>query len=762
MDQAAGILLTRSWRDGPRGLACELWAATDAGPVCALIEGREPVCFIDRGASSASAGRREPVDLKALDTGAPVDALYFTREGDLRAFRVRYRERARLYEADLSPVDRFLMERFVKGTVAFEGIGAAERGYRLFRNPAVRAGDAVPELRTVSVDIETAGLTGELYSIACAGAGGDAVWMVGEGRDADGVRYVPDEREALRRFLAHVAASDPDVLVGWNFVDFDLKFLEVIGKRYGIPLTLGRGGGVCRILPPAVRRQASRASMPGRVALDGIAVMRAAAYGFEQFSLEHVANAVLGRGKLIDGRGDKLAEIRRLFREDKPALAAYNLEDCRLVLEIFDATRLLDFAVQRSRMTGLPLDRQGGSVAAFEYQYLPRLHRAGYVAPDAGAVDEPAASPGGYILDSQPGLYRNVLVFDFKSLYPSIIRTFNVDPVAMVEPGGDPIEGFRGARFARKPGILPGLIESLWDERENAKRSGNAPLSTAIKIMMNSFYGVLGTPACRFCHPSLVESITRRGHEIIRRSRDWFEAAGYRVLYGDTDSLFVHLGDDRGEAECGHIGAVLRNQLNAWWRRTLRDEHRVESFLEIQFETHFLRFFMPTVRGSGSGSKKRYAGLVRSEDGTEIVIKGLEAVRTDWTPLARRFQRELLRRVFADEALEEYIRDVAAAVAAGRHDQDLVYTKRLRRDVEEYTKNVPPHVQAARQLERPGRRVSYAVTVHGPQPIQKLQSPLDYAHYLDRQLAPVADTILRFFDTSFAEITAAQLEMFRD
>jgi len=200
--------------------------------------------------------------------------------------------------------------------------------------------------------------------------------------------------------------------------------------------------------------------------------------------------------------------------------------------------------------------------------------------------------------------------------------------------------------------------------------------------------------------------------------------------------------------------------LNEWWQSTLQQELGIESQLEVEFETHYSRFFMPTVRGMPTGSKKRYAGLVTGGEQAELVVKGLEAARTDWTPLARNFQRELFHRVFHDEPIENYIQDTANALTRGELDQQLVYTKRLRRRVDDYIKNVPPHVQAARKVSRPGNRISYVITRNGPEPVQQWHSQPDYDHYREKQLAPAADGILQFLGTSFATITDAQMSMF--
>ena len=256
---------------------------------------------------------------------------------------------------------------------------------------------------------------------------------------------------------------------------------------------------------------------------------------------------------------------------------------------------------------------------------------------------------------------------------------------------------FLEACFARDGAILPELIEELWGAREEAKKNKDAPLSQAVKILMNSFYGVLAAESCRFYDSRLASSITRRGHEIIQQSRDYLETKGYPVIYGDTDSLFLLLGDGVEEPAARMLGAKLAESMNVWWRERLHDELQLDSFLEIEFETHYLRFLMPTVRGDRTGSKKRYAGLIRyGENDHEMVFKGLESVRTDWTPLARRFQRELYRRVFMNEPFESFVQETLQALLKGELDHELVYRKRLRRPIDSYQRNIPPHVQAAK------------------------------------------------------------------
>ena len=550
MATTSGFLLTRQWRDTPEGIEIVLWAASEAGALRVVIEHQEAVCFVERGAPLPlpSDARRRELPLRGLD-GIAVDGLYFRRRRDLEALRDGSHP---LRESDVRPVERFLMERFVRAGFEAEGEIVERADHREMRNPRLRAAEVVPALRVVSLDIETRGGSEELYSIAGALAGGGAegavVFVVGQGesepREGYVLHYGADQRAVLTGFMDWLRRVDPDVLSGWSVVNFDLNFLERRCRALGVPFLLGRGGEEARVLQPAYPGSPRVARVPGRAVLDGIDSIKATFRTFESYSLENVAHELLGKGKLIGTEQDKLGEINRLFADDKPRLADYNLRDCTLVNEILAEASLIEFAVRRASLTGLSIERSGGAASAFDNLYLPLLHRRGRVAADIDRREDSAGGPGGHVMDSEPGLFRDVLVLDFKSLYPSIIRTYLIDPLglALGTEEASAVEGFLGARFAREGHILPGLIAELSSAREQAKAAGDAPLSQAVKIIMNSFYGVLGTSACRFHDERLVTSITRRGHEIITDTRALVEAAGHRVIYGDTDSLFVLLG----------------------------------------------------------------------------------------------------------------------------------------------------------------------------------------------------------------------------
>ncbi|MGY1922671.1 DNA polymerase II [Pseudomonas tolaasii] len=785
MDLQQGFVLTRHWRDTPAGTEVSFWLATDHGPRFVRLPMQTSVMFVPEAHRKPLdwllKGERD-IELRPLQLcdfhHRPVLGLY-TRQ-HRQAMDVEKRLRAAgvdVYEGDVRPPERYMMERFITAPVWFGG--TPDAGGVLCDAQMKPDPDYRPPLKLVSLDIETTA-QGDLYSIALEGCGERQVYMLGPPNKADAVDFKLDycdtRAQLLERLNEWLATHDPDAIIGWNVVQFDLRVLHEHAQRLNVPLMLGRGDE-----PMAWREHGSRnhyfAAAAGRLIIDGIEALRSATWSFESFSLENVAQTLLGEGKDISTPYQRMDEINRMFAEDKPALARYNLKDCELVTRIFEKTELLKFLLERACVTGLPVDRSGGSVAAFTHLYMPLMHRQGFVAPNLGDKP-PQASPGGFVMDSRPGLYESVLVLDYKSLYPSIIRSFLIDPVGLIEGLKHPddsasVEGFRGARFSRTRHCLPSIVTRVSEGREAAKREHNAPLSQALKIIMNAFYGVLGSSGCRFFDTRLASSITMRGHQIMRQTRELVEAQGYEVIYGDTDSTFVWLGSAHSGEDASRIGRALVQHVNDWWRAHLHNAFGLQSALELQYETHFSRFLMPTIRGAEEGSKKRYAGLVVRDDGSEdMVYKGLETVRSDWSPLARQFQQELYRRIFHRQPHQDYIRDYVRRTLSGELDDLLIYRKRLRRRLDDYERNVPPHVRAARladdyndRLGRPrqyqrGGWISYVISVNGPEPLEVRQAPIDYDHYVTKQLQPVADAILPFVNDDFSTLVGGQMGLF--
>jgi DNA polymerase-2 len=265
----------------------------------------------------------------------------------------------------------------------------------------------------------------------------------------------------------------------------------------------------------------------------------------------------------------------------------------------------------------------------------------------------------------------------------------------------------------------------------------------------------------------------------MNQTRTLIEEKGFDVIYGDTDSIFVWLNRSVTNSEANSIGFELVMHVNQWWKKHLHDVYQLDSVLELEYENHYSKFLMPTMRGSNQGTKKRYAGLIEKEVSAndtqdkpyKLIFKGLENVRTDWTPIAREFQGELYERIFMGQPYKDFILQTIAEIREGKHDEKLRFRKRLRRKLADYQKNIPPHVQAARKADeirqqqgRPLRYqnrgwIEYVYTTSGPEPVEYIISPLDYEMYLERQIAPIVDGIVMFLGDTFSDITSDQMNL---
>ena len=768
-----GFVLTPSYRVTNGRAEVHLHAVLETGEAALLVDDRFPPYFFVRVSDRHTLGEVAPAahvaEVPLLTFGGePVLRVEVGLPGDVPPLRARLAERGvECFEADVRFAYRSLIDRRIRGAFSVDGPFELRPGVgRVYRNAKLEPVDFVPRLRVLSFDIETSMDGRALYSIAAAGHGGDRVWLVRPGVEqplaglpegAAGV-LVPNERACLAAFLTHLRAADPDVLTGWNIGDFDVPVLQRVARRTGLRLALGRTDEEAEVRRDLGFTRDPRVILSGRQVLDGLALLRSAFVKLDDYRLDTAAQAILGKGKLFlaEHRGQ---EIEAAWRDDPARLAAYNLNDAQLVVEILARTGLVELTVRRSLLTGMQVDRVGAQIAAVDSLYLAELRDRGRVAPSVHVEDaQGTVIAGGLVLDSVPGLYRNILVFDFKSLYPSLIRTFNIDPLTHVlpareTPGAPLIRTPSGALFrADEPGILPALVARLWDERARARKDGDAVGAQATKILMNSLFGVLGASASRLFSPPVANAITMAGQHVIRLAAAAVEAAGHRVIYGDTDSLFVDAGEaDPARAESR--AESLRETIGAHVAERLRAQFGVESWLELEFEKVYTRFWMPEVRGGATGSKKRYAGLIAGARGEALELVGLEAVRRDWSAVARRFQRELLQLVFHDRPVDDFIRAFVADLRAGRFDGELTYRKAIRKPLEAYTKTTPPHVKAARkQAAGPGRIVAYVVTTAGPEATGETTAPPDYDHYVTQQLRPIADALLHFvgapdFDT---------------
>jgi len=773
---ARGFILQASYRvvsrpKGARVPVIRLYGRLEDGGTFLVRDDRQRPHFYIRAADAeraAALGAPRPLPApKRTFGGEAVCRLEAALPGDVPPIRdVLHRGGIDTFEADVRFAVRYLIERGIKGGCEIEGEAIRETGAAaVFDNPKLMPAAVHVVPRVLSFDIETDPQGQRLLAISLYSPELDEVLIVDErGRPMpQHATRCATETEALDLFCERVRTLDPDVLTGWNTIDFDFTVLSRIAARLEHPFELGRDKGAIRIRAAQGYFGSGQASIPGRLVLDGIDLLRGAFVRMEDYSLDAVAREVLGEGKAVKGDvRDRIAEIMANYRDDLPSFALYARTDARLAYEIVERLDLIELAFARSALTGMTPDRVAASIASFDFLYLSELERVGVVAPTVRSGDARVyeAQQGGHVLPSSPGLHRNVWVLDFKSLYPSVIRTFNIDPLSYVaapSSGADLIET-PGGSFRREPAILPRLLDELFPRRDAAKVAGDKVASHAIKILMNSFYGVLGTPACRFSNAALANSITGMGRELLLWSKRWFENSGFDVLYGDTDSLFVRsrLDDPDAARERGReLTAAFNDDLTRYiegrWQRLSR--------LELEFEKLYAKLFLPHARHSTRGASKRYAGLVHGAQADTVEFIGMEVVRRDWTALAREVQRELYQRLFTDEVVDHYLADVVKRVRAGELDDALVYRKGLRKDTEEYTATTPPHVAAARKSSQQGRLISYVITTAGAEPIDNVTHPLDREHYVEKQVKPVAEPVLEALGLEFERVIGDRRQM---
>ena len=757
--QIEAFILTGSSFDLENRQILKLYGQSNQGSFLVTIDQFQNYFFVES---------KNPTSYKSLD-GYWVEKVLCHNQADLKAKRQKFEsDGRRTFEADIKAMDRFLMDNRFFAQVKIEGEGVFKNGLLTFNNPKMTSGSFYPDYKIMSFDIET-GKDGRILSLAYSfrskKVNEDRTVVLGEGKNTEDVRFSLHEKGVLLFFQEAITRLDPDIITGWNVIGFDFHFIDQKSKQLKTPLYLGRGTRALDMFQNA--RGEWQINLEGRVVIDGPRAMKMNFFSFESFKLNNVAKELLGESKDIDEDEDydKWDEIERRFREDKMALARYNVKDAVLVLDIFEKTKLMDLLLTRSYISGMLVERVGGSVAAFDHFYLPDLHDAGVVAPNVDDIGWVRQAKGGFVLNPIVGVHPNVLVMDFKSLYPTVIRTFLIDPLSRFHRHINPLTTPVGLTFSRTEHILPGKISELLDRRTEAKKEKNANLSQAVKILMNSFYGVMGSSGCRFYQEDLPDGITGSGQWILKTVIEFLEGKGFKVLYGDTDSLFVQLPsydnyNDQGKKLVVEVNTFLTNKL--------KNDFDVESHLEIQYDKFFKTLILTSARGMDEGAKKRYAGLAEKEvDGKkveEMVLTGMEYVRSDWSLLARNFQYELIRRVFYGEDLESYIDLIIKDLLDKKLNDQLVLSKRLSKPLSEYVKNVPPQAKAAKLLfEVKGilqRRPHYVMTTRGAIPIELPHEDIDYDYYIDRQLAPIADSILGLFGKSFEEMRSPQLSLF--
>lgn len=652
------------------------------------------------------------------------------------------------YEADIQFARRFLIDMKIQAFVEVIGDYSYQGDMKVYTNPELRPLEPLSlPLKLLAMDIETDSKARTIYSISLVCGDFRKVLIVSEEKLKHAESFV-SEKEMLEKFFLLIRELDPDLILGWHLIDFDMKVIKKRCQKLEVPFVLGRFDSVTKLILKEGYFQRSRVIAEGRQIIDLLSWVRDTTK-LEDYKLETAAQHFLQEGKSI-AFFSKGSEIEALFAKDPQKLVYYNLKDSELVLRILDKSNLLPLYTKRSSLTGLMLDDVKGSIASLDSLYLKKLRDRGYVAPSVSHSVKEESITGGYVMDSTPGLYENIVVFDFKSLYPSLMKTFNIDPLSFGKKG---IKAPNGATFSKEKGIMPEIISELMDVREDYRKKKDEVGRYAIKILLNSFFGVMASPLCRYYSLELANAITSFAQFFIKKTAEMVREEGYEVIYSDTDSCFLIAGKTDPEK----LGKELEEKMNDMLQDFIRSHYYLDSYLHLEFEKVYTKFLMPRLRGVDKGAKKRYAGLVHGK----LEVVGLEAVRGDWTPLAKKFQEELLMRVFTGQKVEEFISHFVKDLKKGKYDSLLVYKKSLRKPLKDYVKTTPPHVKAARKLPGfNGTVVRYVYGKEGVEPYEGFLGPYDYEHYIQKQIKPIAESVLVFLGLKFDELLSGQKSLF--
>jgi len=765
-----------------------LWGITGSGERVVLLDrGFRPYFYglvapgyeqrLDSIASRVRSLSKPKSPIIAVD---PVDKKYFGRPR--KAIRVttvipeavrEYREEVRRLEgiedsleADIRFAMRYIIDKhlfpFRLYRVPVEA-APGKQGYRVDALYFVRgepepleaptSRSLLPEMRVLAFDIEVYSKQGSPNPIR------DPVIIISTMNDRGEVRVFTaddhEDRSIILDFASYVREYDPDIIVGYNSNHFDWPYLMQRARHLGIRLDVTRRVGA----EPATSVY-GHVSVPGRLNVD-LYDYAEEMHEIKVKTLEEVAE-YLGVMKKSERVNIEWWEIPSYWddEEKRKLLIQYAIDDVKSTYGIGE--KLLPFAIQLSNITGVPLDQVGAMSVGFRLEWY--LIRAAYdmneLVPNRVERREESYR-GAIVLKPLKGIHENIAVLDFSSMYPSIMIKYNVGPDTIVDDpaecekyGGCFVAPEVGHRFRRQPpGFFKNVLTHLLEVRKKIKEEmrrlpPDSPeyrildeRQKAVKVLANASYGYMGWSGARWYCKRCAEAVTAWGRRLITTAIEYARKLGLKVIYGDTDSLFVTYEPEKVKKLIEFVEKELG--------------------FEIKIDKIYKRVFF-------TEAKKRYVGLL--EDG-RIDIVGFEAVRGDWCDLAKEVQwrvAEIVLRTGDVNKAIEYVRKVIQELKEGRVKlEKLVIWKTINKRIEEY-EHEAPHVVAARRLVKagykvsPGDKVGYVIT-RGAGRISKRAYPyfmvkpedIDVEYYIDHQVIPAAMRILSYFGISESRLRTA-------
>ncbi len=575
----------------------------------------------------------------------------------------------------------------------------------------------------------------------------------------DFVQSFKDERETIEYFLKVLEKEDPDILYGYNSTNFDIPYLKERAAELKIPFELGRWESDFKKIRKGLT---SGLILNGRIHLDLYPMMRflgiLGILKSKRFTLEAVYNE-LGSGtkKMVERR-----DIWKMWDDENELeeLAEYSLYDAKTTYELGEITTNL--FIELSKLTGLPLFETSLSTSGQLVEFLlmqESVKRKMVIPPRPkdSEISERLANPieGAFVKIPIPGIYENIVVLDFRGLYPSIIISYNVDPYMLTDSKEDVNTSPSNWNFKKSPsGLIPSVLKHLVDSRAQMKRDlknlkkGSdeynilSARSQSYKIISNSFYGYLGYARSRWYNRQCAESVTSWGREHIQNTIKTAEKCGFKVLYGDTDSVFLLMNEKSKEDVSGFMEEV---------NTSLPEDMELE--LEGFYPTGV---FVGKRSGDkkGKGAKKKYALL--AEDGS-IKIRGFALVRRDWSTIAKNTQKAVLETILREKDKEKaakIVKDTIKRLKSGEVPlEELVIYTQITKDPENYD-IMSPEVSAAKKaikkglIVQKGTIIGYIIGRNGKS-ISEKAVHIDFAttydpdYYINNQVLPSVMKLLQ-------------------
>lgn len=690
---------------------------------------------------------------------------------------------------------------------------------------------SISPLRYLSFDIECLPIDGSMpvpesspvimvsMSFSPAYKGHDTVVLVAKkvvGADED-VESFDSETLMLNRFFEIFQEYDADIVSGYNINDFDIPYIAdrvniLSNSGQYVRSTVGRDG---RVLSYRKIGNRTMVSIPGRVVVDALPLMRSQ-YSLKRYTLRNVAKELLDKEKL-DVAPSEMEEHWRDSGEKLLKFIDYSRRDSELAMELLLKLQLLDKHIAIAQVSGSLLQEvvDGGQTSMVDNLLLREYGKQDRVIPPKPS-DELVAMrnrsseglKGGEVLEPKRGLLEDVVILDYKSLYPTIMMAHNLCYTAVVEqdrPEGETIKPPSGGEFVSSDvvkGIMPSILESLLQRRvETKNRMKNASSDSeyrvldatqlALKILLNSFYGYSGYTRARLYSLALANAVTSFGRNNILNTRALIngtiskvilkDGSAYfteevssidpddnivslSVVYGDTDSVFVQCSSKTEVSldDAGLVGRKIASTVSA----SLPDP------MELEFESIAKRALFI--------AKKRYAIWVfePSGDGWKdgIKVKGMETVRRDWCEMTSKTLNRVLELVLKEGNVESAVQHVRGVVDGVRNldvkkdsdiIEDLTMTRMFSKKATSY-KNKQPHLTVAEKIEKRtgtpppvGERIPFVIVAgkdlfvnraEDPEYVRENNIPIDVDYYVKKQLLPPVERILGVFGVDIANL----------